>query len=339
MIEKFVYECYNLIKQIVSNNTELLLCENGDFKINKSLVDKYEIIDMHCHLYNGLLQLFPTILQQERYNDKKSLMDMSCFPFSMRLFDLDKIYFTGCPSKLCSIDGMKARIKLFSGALVLNYATEERLLKDMNVNNIQKAVVQQINPPGKSSSKVMDAMVKRNDRLYTFTFIHPYDKDIHAKIDRYMSLDIKGWKLNLKNKRIFVGIIIMVDEHQYCIPLSSIEEKSKYQNMSNNITFRKITNKAGEVIGVLNINNMIPVRDEYLIPFNIEISLTDNEKQRKYKDHCMEELEWCNEHENEIIMLARELHRMVCNNQSFKKRSVCPDYRLLEKECDKAKQL
>lgn len=48
----------------------------------------------------------------------------------------------------------------------------------------------------------------------------------------------------MKNKRIFVGIIIMVDEHQYCIPLSSIEEKSKYQNMSNNITFRKITNNS-----------------------------------------------------------------------------------------------
>lgn len=183
-------------QQIVSNNPELLLCENGDFKIDKSLVEKYEIIDMHCHLYNGLSQLFPTILQQEKYNDKKSLMDMSCFPFSMRLFDLDKIYFTDCPAKLCSIDGMKARIKLFSGALVLNYATEERLLKDMDANNIQKAVVQQINPQGKSCSEVMDAIVKRNDRLYTFASIHPYDKDIHVKIDRYMKMDIKGWKLN-----------------------------------------------------------------------------------------------------------------------------------------------
>lgn len=35
----------------------------------------------------------------------------------------------------------------------------------------------------------------------------------------------------MKNKRIFVGIIIMVDEHQYCIPLSSIEEKSKSKHV------------------------------------------------------------------------------------------------------------
>lgn len=112
-------------QQIVSNNPELLLCENGDFKIKPEYVEKYEIIDMHCHLFNGLSQLFPVFLQKEKFNGNKSLMDMSCFPFSMRLFDLDRIYFTECPTKLFSLDGIKARVKLFSGALVLNYATEE----------------------------------------------------------------------------------------------------------------------------------------------------------------------------------------------------------------------
>lgn len=141
------------------------------------------------------------------------------------------------------------------------------------------------------------------------------------------------------NKRVFVGVIVMVDKHQYCIPLSSVEEKSKYQRMSNNITFRKIIDTKGEVISALNINNMIPVREEYLIPFDMKIYPTDSEKQRKYKMHCMEELRWCREHENEIIMLARELHKMVCSGQPFQKRKICPDYRLLEKECDKAKQL
>lgn len=140
-----------------------------------------------------------------------------------------------------------------------------------------------------------------------------------------------------KNKRVFVGIVIMVDNHKYCIPLSSIEEKAKYQEMSENITFRRITNREGKIIGALNINNMIPVREEYIIPFNIKISPSDDKKQRKYKEYCMEELKWCREHEAEIVMLARELHRMVCSNQPFKKRKICPDYKLLEKECDKKK--
>lgn len=123
-------------------------------------------------------------------------MDMSCFPFSLGLFDLNKIYFTKCPTQLLSVDGIKTRIKLFSGALVLNYATVDRLMMDMEANYIQRAVVQQINPPNKSCAEVMNNIVKNNDRLYTFGSIHPFDDNILAKIDNYMKMDIKGWKLN-----------------------------------------------------------------------------------------------------------------------------------------------
>ena len=48
-------------QQIVQENPELVLSENGDFIIDKSLVDKYEIIDVHCHLFKGLAHLFPAI--------------------------------------------------------------------------------------------------------------------------------------------------------------------------------------------------------------------------------------------------------------------------------------
>ncbi len=40
-------------QQIVSNNPELVLCENGDFKIKADLVERYEIIDMHCHVLSN----------------------------------------------------------------------------------------------------------------------------------------------------------------------------------------------------------------------------------------------------------------------------------------------
>ncbi len=183
-------------QQIVKDNPELQLCENGDFKIKAELVEKYEIIDMHCHLFQGLSQLFPSILQKEKWDQNASLMDMSCFPFSIELFDLDQIYFTKCPTRLLTRDGIKARIKLFSGALVLNYATEERIMMDMDSNHIRKSVVQQINPANKSCAGLMDKMVKNNERLYTFGSIHPFDNDILSKIDHYMKMDIKGWKLN-----------------------------------------------------------------------------------------------------------------------------------------------
>lgn len=183
-------------QQIVQENPELVLSENGDFIIDKSLVDKYEIIDVHCHLFKGLAHLFPAIFQKEKNNTAVSLLDKSCFPFCMDLFNLDKISYTEYPTKLLSGNGIRTRIKLFTGAFVLNYATVERLIMDMDANGISKAVVQQINPPNKSCAGEMDEIVKGNSRLYTFGSIHPYDDDILSQIDIYMKMDIKGWKLN-----------------------------------------------------------------------------------------------------------------------------------------------
>ena len=87
-------------------------------------------------------------------------------------------------------------IKLFTGVFVLNYATTERLLKDMNNNCISKAVIQQINPPNKNSADMMEEIVTQNERLYTFGAIHPFDENIDSKIKHYMNLHIKGWKIN-----------------------------------------------------------------------------------------------------------------------------------------------
>lgn len=91
---------------------------------------------------------------------------------------------------------------------------------------------------------------------------------------------------------------------KYCIPLSSVEEKEKYKSMSENITCRKIRDDDGNVIGILNINNMIPVRDEYLTPFELEELPTDTQIQLSYKRKCRQELKWCRLHGNEILRLA-----------------------------------
>ena len=181
---------------ILYENEELELTANGDFVIKKDLVENYQIIDFHCHSFEGLCQLFPSFMQKEKTDFSKSLMDTSCFPFSVNLFDLNKIYFSDCPTKLFSIDGFKTKIKLFTGVFVLPLATTERLLADMNNNGISKAVIQQINPPDKNNAEVMEKVVCKNERLYTFGSVHPFDKDVDNKIKHYMDLHIKGWKLN-----------------------------------------------------------------------------------------------------------------------------------------------
>lgn len=181
---------------ILSENGELELTENGDFIIKKDLVENYQIIDFHCHSFEGLCQLFPPFLQKGKTNYNKSLMDLSCFPFSMNLFDLNKVYFSDCPTKLFSVDGFKTKIKLFTGVFVLPPATIEKLLIDMKNNGISKAVIQQISPPNKNSADIMEEIVSKNEQLYTFGSVHPFDENIDCKIEHYMNLHIKGWKIN-----------------------------------------------------------------------------------------------------------------------------------------------
>ncbi len=35
-----------------------------------------------------------------------------------------------------------------------------------------------------------------------------------------------------KHNRVFVGIIVMVDSHEYCIPLSTVSSKDKYERVT-----------------------------------------------------------------------------------------------------------
>ncbi len=140
-----------------------------------------------------------------------------------------------------------------------------------------------------------------------------------------------------KQKRPFLGIITLVNGQKYCIPLSTYKGKDKYKMIAENITCRKIKDANGEVIGVLNINNMIPVKEEYINIFKLEQNKNDSQEQKDYKELCKRQLKWCRDNKDEIHKLANDLHRIICTNQKFKKRNICPDYAILERECNKEK--
>ena len=48
--------------------------------------------------------------------------------------------------------------------------------------------------------------------------------------------------------------------------------------MRENITFRKICDKNGKVLAALNLNNMIPVRDEYVTEIDLRIHPKDSQE-------------------------------------------------------------
>lgn len=109
--------------------------------------------------------------------------------------------------------------------------------------------------------------------------------------------------------------------------------------MRENITFRKIRDKDGKVLAVLNLNNMIPIREEYITPIDLKIKTSDSVSMRQWKQLCVKELDWCQSNSAEIERLANELYSKYCSGEFFQKRKICLNFPLLEKECNKAKCL
>lgn len=144
-----------------------------------------------------------------------------------------------------------------------------------------------------------------------------------------------------KQNRPFLGIIVMVNGFKYCIPLSSysVTKSKELNSIRENITLRKIRDNNGKVLAVLNLNNMIPVRDAYIIEIDLKIKPSDSLSVKQWKKLCIKELNWCQSNHSEIERLANELHHKYCSGESFQKRKICLNFPALEIECNKKKKL
>ena len=112
-----------------------------------------------------------------------------------------------------------------------------------------------------------------------------------------------------KESRPFVGIVIICEEKQYCIPLSS--PKEKHITMKNGVDFHRIMDSDGKLIGVLDFNNMIPVRKDVLTEVDVKIHSGDSQKVKKYKNLLIDQLNFCRQNQDIIVKKAEKLYRMV----------------------------
>lgn len=172
-------------------------------------------------------------------------------------------------------------------------------------------------------------------RLKLYNVNLKYIRNLHNVDDHVPSISPQIGKQN----RPFLGVVVMVNGAKYCIPISSNSAK-KNKNldlMRENITLRKIRDKDGKVLAVLNLNNMIPIRDEYITEIDLKIRTTDSVPIKQWKKFCSKELDWCQANCCEIERLANELYRIYCSGEPFQKRKICLNFPALEKECHKAK--
>ena len=112
-----------------------------------------------------------------------------------------------------------------------------------------------------------------------------------------------------KSSRPFIGIIVICGEKQYCVPLSS--PKKKHVSMKNDVDFSKIYDSSGKLIGVLNFNNMIPVRSDVISKLDMKYHPNDSYAAKHYKNLLIDQLTFCQQNQDAIVTKANKLYKLV----------------------------
>ena len=140
-----------------------------------------------------------------------------------------------------------------------------------------------------------------------------------------------------KEKRPFVGILILIDNKKYCVPLSS--PKEKYLHKKNAVDFMRIIDDSkkdehgmGKIIGALNFNNMLPVEESVLKYIDVRIKASDDQKTKAYKSLLSKQLDWCQKNEEKLISHANRTYEAVTKYPEKMKNLTkrCCDFKKLE---------
>ena len=154
-------------------------------------------------------------------------------------------------------------------------------------------------------------------------------KFYHIKEDyiNYLRSFDKKVAINKNETRPYVGILLTIDSKNYFAPFTS--PKPKHLKMKNSIDFRKINNG---ILGAINLNNMIPVVDEAIIPFSIN-TISDI----KYKTLLQNQYNFIKKDWDNIVKNAQKLYDLLTKpaNKRTKYEIIvcerCCDILLLEK--------
>lgn len=164
-----------------------------------------------------------------------------------------------------------------------------------------------------------------------------YVRDLSRKDSNVMSISPQCGKEN----RPFLGLVTLINGRNYCIPLTS--PKPKFQSRKSQIDFIKIFDESdgrvggqGKLIGILNINNMIPVSDEVIQ--KVDLTLYRNEKTeiKRQKILMQKQLRWCRNHSDTIVNRCNKVYKLVTEEPERNKNLTrrCNRFEELEKVLD-----
>lgn len=138
--------------------------------------------------------------------------------------------------------------------------------------------------------------------------------------DSFVSLDPTS-------NRNFVGIVLEVNGHKYCAPLSSPKTKHRFISDSAIVDVVKID---GGKLDIIKLNNMIPVHESAII--HMDISDVTNEQ---YKQLLTNQMLFIRSNADTIKKKSRRLYQIVKSQKQPKLNNRCCNFLLLEDAASK----
>lgn len=177
-------------------------------------------------------------------------------------------------------------------------------------------------------------MAKKENELDLYLVDKKYIRDLSNADSHVMSVSPQTGK----DTRPFLGIIIIMDKKEYCIPLTSPKEKFNIKTKEDFVKIPdpklKNENGAAKTIGILNINNMIPISQDYVRKINLY-------KTSEFEEHrcalLKKQLEWCRRNRSTIQNKANKVYKTVTQTPEKNRRLTarCLDFLKLEKVLEK----
>lgn len=168
-----------------------------------------------------------------------------------------------------------------------------------------------------------------------------YIRNLSRKDNNVMSISPQ----RRKEERPFVGVIVLINGIGYCIPLTS--PKDKFKNRKSQIDFIKIfdTSKRDndnqfKLIGILNINNMIPVSDSIITKVDLVVHKKDSIEVKNRKILMQKQLSWCRANAGVIKNRAQRVYSLVVDAPERNRNLVrrCSKFKALESELERFQQ-
>lgn len=123
--------------------------------------------------------------------------------------------------------------------------------------------------------------------------------------------------------RPYVGVVLFVGEFRYFVPMES--PKPNHANLKAGAHLMKMD---GGRLGLLGFNNMIPVRDDVLVPLDID-ALEDT----AYAELLRKQAYFCNRNKTAILDRASRTYYDTVNGSNKFFLRICCDFKALEKAC------